>query len=403
MTEGPAPDPPRGLPDPARTALRFVVLIGVASLFSDMTYEAARSINGSFLAVLGASAAVVGVVSGLGELLGYLVRLPSGYLAGRSGRHWTWAGAGYVVNLLAAPALALAGSWQLAVVLIVLERVGKGIRNPPRDAMLSYAGSVIGQGWAFALREALDQIGAMVGPLVVALILAVRQGAFRDAYAWLLAPALLSLLVLGIGRRLFPRPRALERRPPIAGAAALPSAFWWYLGAMALMAAGYADFNLISFHLQRSGDPTAAIPLLYALAMGVAAISALVFGRWFDRRGLPALAVAALLSAAFAPLAFLGNLGLAALGVGLWGVGMGIQDSLMSAPVSVLVHADARARAFGIFNALYGGAWFVGSSLMGLLYGLSLPGLVGFSVLVQVLAVVILLLGRGRMPLAARP
>ncbi len=383
----------------ARAALRFVVLIGVVSLFADMTYEAARGINGSFLAVLGATATAVGVASGLGELLGYLVRLPSGYLAGRTGRYWTWTGAGYLVNLLAVPSLALAGSWQVAVALIVLERIGKGIRNPPRDAMLSYAGSVIGQGWTFALREALDQTGAMVGPLVVAFILLVRQDAFREAYAWLLLPALLTLLTLGISRRLFPRPRALERQPPTSRTASLPGAFWWYLTAMALMAFGYADFNLISFHLQRSGDPTAVIPLLYALAMGVAAVSALVFGRWFDRRGLLALVVAALLSAAFAPLAFLGGLGLAALGVALWGVGMGIQDSLMSAPVAVLVQADARAHAFGIFNLLYGGAWFVGSSAMGLLYGASIPGLVAFSVLAQLLAVVVLFLGRGRMPM----
>jgi MFS family permease len=387
-----------GRHDLASAALRFVVLIGVVSLFADMTYEAARGINGSFLAVLGASATVVGVTSGLGELLGYLIRLPSGYLAGRSGRYWTWTGIGYVVNLLAVPSLALAGSWQLAVALIVLERVGKGVRNPPRDAMLSYAGSVIGQGWTFALREALDQAGAMVGPLVVAGILLVRQNAFREAYAWLLVPALLSLLTLGLSRRRFPQPWALERRPSSSRTTSLPGGFWWYLGAMALVAFGYADFNLIAFHLQRSGDPSGVISLLYALAMGMAAVSALVFGRWFDRRGLSTLVVAVLLSTAFAPLAFLGGLGLAALGVALWGVGMGIQDSLMSAPVAVLVGAEARARAFGIFNALYGGAWFVGSSAMGFLYGVSIPGLVAFSVLAQLLAVVVLFLAQKRIP-----
>jgi hypothetical protein len=380
-----------------RAALRFVVLIGIVSLFSDMTYEAARGINGSFLATLGASAVVVGVISGLGELLGYLIRLGSGYVAGRTGRYWLWTGAGYVVNLLAAPAMALAGNWQVAVLLIILERIGKGVRNPPRDAMLSHAGSVIGQGWAFALREALDQTGAMVGPLVVAGILFLRSGAFRLAYGWLVIPAALSLIVLAIGRRQFPHPRSLERESPASPPErSLPRAFWLYLAAMALMAIGYADFNLISFHLQRAGDPTAAIPLLYALAMGVAAVSALIFGRWFDRWGLPALMFAALLSAAFAPLAFLGNLGVAAVGVALWGVGMGIQDSIMSAPISVLVHPDSRANAFGIFNALYGIAWFAGSSAMGLIYGYSIGALVLLSVIAQVAAVAVLFSTRDR-------
>lgn len=379
----------------ARSALVFVVLIGVVSLFSDMTYEAARGINGAFLAVLGASAVVVGVISGFGELAGYLVRLGSGYIAGRTGRYWLWTGIGYVVNLFAAPAMALAGNWQVAVALIILERIGKGIRNPPRDAMLSNAGSVIGQGWAFALREGLDQTGALIGPLAVGVILFMRSGAFRFAYAWLLVPAVLSLVVLAISRAQFPNPGLMERKSPLSAApAGLPRAFWLYLAAMALMAVGYADFNLISFHLQRVGDPTGAIPILYAVAMGAAAVSALVFGRWFDRWGLPSLMLAALLSAAFAPFAFLGNLALAVVGVALWGVGMGVQDSIMSAPVSVMVHADRRAYAFGVFNALYGVAWFVGSAAMGALYSYSLLALVVFSVLAQLAAAVVLFSSR---------
>lgn len=384
--------------DLARSALMFVVVIGVVSLLSDMTYEAARGVNGAFLAVLGASAVVVGVISGLGELLGYLVRLASGYAAAWSGRYWLVTGIGYVVNLFAVPALALAGSWQIAVALIVLERVGKGIRNPPRDAMLSYAGSVIGHGWAFALREALDQTGALIGPLAVGAILFFRSGAFRFAYAWLLLPAVLSLVVLALTRARFPEPRDMERTPPeVAGRTGMPAAFWLYLTAMALLAIGYADFNLISFHLQRQGEPSGAIPILYALAMGTAAVSALVFGRWFDRWGLPSFVIAALLSAAFAPLAFLGNLGVAAVGIALWGIGMGIQDSIMSAPISVMVSADRRAGAFGLFNALYGVAWFAGSSVMGLLYGYSLVALVTFSVLAQLASIPFLLSTRGRL------
>jgi Major Facilitator Superfamily len=375
----------------ARSALIFVVLIGIVSLFSDMTYEAGRAINGAFLAVLGASAAVVGIASGFAELAGYVVRLGSGWASGRSGRYWGWTGAGYVVNLLAVPALALAGSWQVAILLIILERVGKGIRNPPRDVMLSHAGSVIGHGWAFALREALDQTGALIGPLSVALILFVRSGAYRVAYAWLLVPAVLSLVVLVVSRIEFPETRSMERiQEAAAPAGPLPRAFWLYLAAMALAALGYADFNLISFRLQQAHEPAQAIPLLYAVSMGTAAVSGLVFGRWFDRWGLRSLAVAVLLSAAFAPLAFLGSLPAATAGVALWGVGMGVQDSIMSAPVAAMVHRDRRAYAFGVFNSIYGVAWFAGSAAMGLLYGFSLTALVVFSVAAQLAAVPLL-------------
>ena len=174
-------------------------------------------------------------------------------------------------------------------------------------------------------------------------------------------------------------------------------AFWFYLAAMSLMAIGYADFNLISFHLQRVGDPTGAIPILYAVAMGAAAVSALVFGRWFDRWGMAALMLAALLSAAFAPFAFLGNLPAAVIGVALWGIGMGVQDSIMSAPISVMVHADKRANAFGIFNSIYGVAWFAGSTAMGLLYGYSILALVLLSVLAQLSAAAVLFSTRGRL------
>ena len=375
-------------------ALRFVVLSGILSLFADMTYEGARGINGPFLAALGASGAFVGFISGLGELLGYGVRLLSGYLSSRTGRYWLITAIGYVVNLFAAPLLALAGSWHLAAALIVFERIGKGLRNPPRDAMLSHAGTVIGQEWAFALREALDQTGAMVGPLAVAAILYFK-GSYHVAYAFLAIPAVISLLVLLRARLQYPEPRDLERaeEPAPPGRSRLPRPFWVYLGAMALVALGYADFNLVSFRLS-SVIPESVIPILYAVAMAAAGGSALVFGRWFDRSGMAVLALAVALSAFFAPLAFLGGLGAAAAGVVLWGIGMGIQDSLMSAPVAGMVRAEGRAYAYGIFSACYGVAWFLGSWLLGVLYDRSILALIVFSVVVQLAAVPVLLYSR---------
>lgn len=373
------------------TALRFVVLIGVLSLFADMTYEGARSINGPYLAVLGATGAIVGVVSGLGELLGYIVRLFSGYFSSRTSRYWLFTGIGYVVNLLAVPLLALAGNWQMAAGLIMAERIGKGIRNPPRDAMVSHAGTVIGSGWAFAVREGLDQTGALAGPLIVAGILYFK-GSYPAGYAFLAIPAILSLIVLGVGRALYPRPRDLEVEETLARSDKLPRAFWLYLAAMGLIAAGYADFNLISFHMQKASLASSAqIPILYAVAMGVSAISSLIFGPWFDRKGFLVLVLAAILSAFFAPFAFLGGYALAIVGMVLWGVGMGIQDSLMSAPITGMVSANRRAYAYGIFNAVYGICWFLGSVLMGILYDNSILALIVFSVAIQLVAVPVLL------------
>lgn len=342
----------------------------------------------------------MGVVAGLGELLGYLIRLFSGYVSSRTGRYWLITGIGYVVNLLAVPLLTLAGSWQVAAALMICERIGKGLRNPPRDAMLSHAGTVIGQGWAFALREALDQTGALVGPLAMAAVLYL-DGSYRTGYAFLLIPALVSLVVLTAGRRQYPNPRELEtdtREETASGNRRLPRAFWTYLAAMSLIALGYADFILVAFHLQKTSVASSGeIPVLYAVAMAVSGISALVFGRWFDHRGFPVLVLAALLAAFFAPFAFLGGFSLVVVGMVLWGIGMGIQDSLMSAPIAGMVSADHRAYAYGVFNAGYGVAWFLGSVLLGALYDhVSVLSVVVFSVVVQLAAIPVLLATRNR-------
>jgi predicted MFS family arabinose efflux permease len=188
------------------SALRFVILIGVVSLFADMTYEGARSITGPYLALLGASGTIVGVVAGFGELIGYGLRLVSGYVSDRTGRYWSITFFGYLMNMLAVPLLALAGSWQLAAILIIAERAGKAIRNPPRDAMLSHATKEMGRGWGFGLHEALDQIGAVLGPLIVTAVLYFK-GSYRTGFAVLLIPALLALSVLLVTRLFYPRPR----------------------------------------------------------------------------------------------------------------------------------------------------------------------------------------------------
>ena len=373
--------------------MRFVVLVGIVSLFADMTYEGSRSITGPYLAVLGASATVVGVVAGGGELLGYALRLVSGRVADAFGRYWPITIVGYIIQMVAVPALALAGSWQVAAVLIVLERVGKAIRNPPRDAMLASASREIGRGFAFGLHEALDQIGALVGPLVVAAVVALR-GEYPLAFAVLLVPALLTLGTVGIARLTYPDPsRLTPAGPPAAsGRSGLSRRFWIYLVATALVGAGFADFSLMAFRFGTDHVVAAdLIPIFYAVAMGTSGFASFAFGRVFDRRGLAILVPITLVTALFAPLVFLGSAVPAFLGVILWAVGMGVHESIMSAAVAGMVPQERVASAYGVFNLGYGVAWFLGSAAMGVLYGVSLGAVVALSMALQLAALPLLL------------
>jgi MFS family permease len=375
----------------SRVAFRFVLIIGIVNLFADMTYEGGRGITGPFLGSLGASAAIVAFVAGLGELLGYGLRSVSGYIADRTHKYWVVIFVGYIVNMLAVPALALAGNWPLAAVLIVAERTGRAIRRPAVEAMISHAGHSIGRGWVFGFNEALDQGGATVGPLITALVLYLRGG-YHEAFAVLLISALLCLGTLTVARVHYPRPHELEQRSPQPlQTRGFSRPFWIYSAAGALIAAGFADFSLIAFHFHQAAViPQSIVPVFYAVAMATGAIVALVFGRLLDKFGRPILLLAFALSAFFAPLVFLGGFALALLGMILWGIGMGAQDSLLKAVLSHVIPPEKRSTAFGLFDTLFGIAWFLGSVAMGLLYDVSFPALILFSVLLQLAALPIL-------------
>jgi MFS family permease len=378
------------------SAVKFVVLIGIVSLFADMTYEGARSITGPYLAVLGASGTVVGIVAGFGELVGYGLRLVSGYVSDRTGRYWTITLYGYVINMLAVPLLALAGSWQLAALLMIAERTGKAIRNPPRDAMLAHATQTMGRGWVFGLHEALDQIGAVLGPLVVTAVLYFKGG-YRTGFAVLLVPAVLALSVLLAARLLYPRPKDLETILPELETKGYPRRFWLYIASASLIGAGYVDFPLIAYHFEKAAMVSDnMIPILYAAAMGVDALAALVLGSLFDRKGVPVLIFATVVAAFFAPLVFLAGGTVVFVGMALWGLGMGAQESIMRAVIAEMIPADRRASAYGIFNAAFGLFWFLGSFVMGVLYDFSVPALIACSVTLQLAAVPVLLWMRTR-------
>jgi MFS family permease len=379
-------------------ALKFVVMAGVMSFFADFTYEGSRSITGPYLGLLGAGAFTVSVVSGGGEFIGYNVRLFSGRGADRTGRYWPVAIGGYILQMSVVPMLALAGSWQVAAVLIIAERIGKGIRNPPRDAMLSHAAKDIGYGRAFGVHEALDQFGAMFGPLLVALVLTVSHHDYKAAFAVLAAPAAVMLSLLAVARLLYPRPQDLVAGPREETTARLPRVFWVYLGAAALAAAGFADFPLIAYHFQRAGTVSADLtPVFYAVAMAVSGTGSLVLGRIFDKAGIAVLIPLTIVAAAYAPLVFLGGFWAILAGAALWGLGMGVQESLIPAAVAPMVSPDRRAYAYGLFTGAYGTAWVAGSIVIGVLVSVSLTGLVVYCVASELAAIPLILAVRRRM------
>ncbi len=387
-----------------RSGLAFVVAFGVVSLFADMAYEGMRGISGPFLATLGASGAAVGIIAGLGELAGYMLRLVSGRLADKTRFYWPITLAGYIVQMTAVPMLALAGNWWTAALLIILERAGKATRNPPRDVMLSRAGEQIGQGWAFGLHEALDQTGALAGPLVAALVLALHHD-YRAAFAWLAVPSAITLLLLLSVRLRYGGAGHVAPHEEQAGAAhGYSRGFWLYACASALIGFGFADFTLISYHFEKAGIVGQAwIPIFYAAAMGAGGLGSLVFGRWYDARGLGVLVPGTLIGVVVAPLAFLGGFWSGLAGTILWGLALGVHEAVMSAAVATMVPVAARARAFGLFTAIFGISWFAGSAALGALYDVSLPLLVVVSVLPQLLALIPLTLALGALRTGSSP
>lgn len=367
-------------------AFLFVMTTGIVNLFGDITYEGGASINGPFMATLGASAAAVSVTAGLGEFLGYALRLPAGYAADRTGRYWLITFVGYVINLLAVPAMALAGSWQVAAALVLAERIGRALRKPTVEAMLSYTTGEFGKGWIYALNTALDEIGATLGPLLIALVLLLK-GDYRTGYAFLVISAAAALVGLVVARVNFPLPSRFEQGRT-APAKDFSRAYWMYMLAGGLFAAGLMSFELISYHLSKAKIAAEQwIPVMLAISTAFGVLASLAFGKLYDRIGLPIVIAAVCISAAFSPFVFLGGFWLVLFGMLLWGVGYATQDTLLKAIVAEVLPEGKRNFAFGLYYAGYGLGWLVGSVVAGLLYDVSLSTLIAFSIVIQLASV----------------
>jgi MFS family permease len=379
-----------------KSAIRFIICFGLVSLFADMTYEGAHGSIGPLLDGLGASVAAIAFISGFGEMIAASLRFFSGRLADRTHAYWTLAVAGYAMNVLAIPGLAFVSTWQAAAVLIIIERTGKALRGPARDLLLSEATGKVGHGWGFGLHAVMDQTGACLGPLLMAVLMA-RSGNVSTAFAWLAIPAVAALASIVLARAV--RPVRLEP-PPSKAPPVLPRVFWRYVAAAGLLACGFVDFPVLASHFEthRLFAP-ATIPLLYSGAMAINGVTAFLFGRLFDRHGIAVLAWGIFISLLALPLGFLGGITGAILAVACWATGLGVQDATLRAGIAQVVSMNKRGTAFGAFNGVYGVMWFLGSSIMGLLYGRSVIAVVIFGVAAQLMAAFMFF--RLRRPLAA--
>ncbi len=375
------------------------MLFGLVSLFGDMVYEGARSVNGPYLKTLGANAAIVGLVAGVAEFMGYVVRLASGYFADKTRAYWLFTFLGYGL-LIVVPLLSLAGIWQVALIFIILERLGKALRSPARDTILSQATKQVGTGFGFAIAEALDQVGAVVGPLIfTVLFILLGKGDkgladYQKGYALLWIPFVLVMLSILLAYKKAPNPEVLEsslaKRPEQDK---LSRVFWLYTIFSFITTLGFTNFVLIGYHFKAKNVITdAQIPLFYAIAMGVDAIAALIIGKVYDlfknkkqndKAGLSTLIIIPILSIFIPIFAFSRNYIFALISALIWGVVMGAHETVMKSAIADLTTLKKRGTGYGIFNTAYGLAIFIGTALLGLLYEKSIPAIIIFSVLVQ--------------------
>ena len=377
-------------------AMAFITLMGIVSLFSDMTHEGARSVLGEYLNLAGASAATIGFVSGVGELCGYSLRLLSGFLADKTKKYWTLVIVGYALQVLAIPALALIpeNGWVLACGLVILERVGKAIKKPAKNTLVSFAASEVGIGKGFAYQEFLDQLGAFLGPVMLFAVSLIKGtgnlfSTYRVCFAFLGIPAMITITLVVFSKIKYPNPEMFEKAQEERKEFHFQKSFALYMAAICCYAFGFADFTMITLHAAKTAAfPAASLSLLYALAMAVDAFAALFFGWLFDKIGLKAMVLATLCSTFFSCFIFLtGSPVCMIVGIILWGIGMGAEDSIMKAAVSQIIPKSMRSSGFGIFETGFGIAWFLGSWLLGALYDFNSVYLVIVSMLAQILAI----------------
>ena len=386
-------------------AVTVIIIFGIISMLGDMVYEAARSANSQYLNLLDISAAQVGLVFGIGEFLGYFLRLLAGVLSDKSGKYWLFIFIGYGM-LLVVPIMGLTMNWNILIVLILMERIGKSLRNPAKDTIVSgVAENQVGIGFAFGLQEALDQLGAFAGPLIFTLVffLAGENGIsqYQTGYKLLIIPFILLMFFVVYAYRRIKRENlipAIKKRE--FRSENLKPIFWVYTAFTFFCTLGFVNFSVVGYHLKANNLMSDGnITLLYAGAMIVDAATALIVGKAYDRMkkktGLKTGGLLILMAIPFItmllPFLTLGSsTTLIVIGMAIFGIVMGTHETIMRSAIADITPFYKRGTSYGVFNTGYGLALLGGAALMGLLYDMNQVGIImAFTCVTEVIALLL--------------
>ena len=366
--------------------------LGFVSMLMDISSEMIHSLLPLFMVgVLGASALTVGLVEGVAESTALIAKVFSGALSDYLGRRKGLAVLGYAMGAFTKPLFAIASGTGMVLAARFLDRIGKGIRGAPRDALVADIAPAEVRGAAFGLRQSLDTVGAFVGPLIAVGLMLLWSNDFRAVFWVALFPGLLAVLLLVVGVREPEKHEGEKQVNPIrrANLRRLSTAYWWVVGIGAVFTLARFSEAFLVLRAQQSGIPVALVPLVMVAMNLVYAASAYPFGALSDRmnhKKLLAWGLVVLIAADFV-LAASSHWGTVLAGVSLWGIHMGMTQGLLATMVADTAPPELRGTAFGLFNMLFGVAWFGGSALMGWLYDVSIPTLIVFSVALQLAAI----------------
>ena len=348
-------------------------VLGFVSLLMDISSEMIHALLPLFMVgTLGMGVALVGLLEGLAEATALILKVCSGVISDWFGRRKPLAVLGYGLGAATKPLFALASGPGLIFTARLLDRVGKGIRGAPRDALVADIAPPEQRGAAFGLRQSLDTVGAFVGPLLAVALMLLWANDFRAVFAVAVVPALLAVLLLMVGVREPARPAGAARSNPISRAnlKRLPRAYWWVVGVGAVFTLARFSEAFLVLRAEQLGMALALVPLVMVAMNVVYSLTAYPFGKLSDRVSHHGLLLAGLSVLVLADVVLAVSthwVGLL-LGVALWGVHMGMTQGLLAAMVAAQAPADLRGTAFGFFNLVSGVALLAASVLAGLLW-----------------------------------
>lgn len=369
-----------------RIGYTAILLFGIVSMFGDIIYEGARGSLPSFLKFLGASATIVGITFGISEFLGYALRLVSGVLADTTRAYWAFYFIGYGL-IISIPILGFVNVWYIAIILIVIERLAKAFRSPARDTLISFASKDVGAGKAFGLHELLDQVGAIIGPGIVASILYFTGNNYSKAYVSMFFPYIILLLFVFYVYKSLRGKIIIYKEKHSLKFSSLPRGFWFYILAVSINTMGLIHISLILYVASKLHAPY-FVTILYLIMQAVDAVSAPISGYIYDKYGRGILIFPFILSVIPSILTVLGRQYHILLSIILFGIIYGMQESIYRAAISDLISMDIRGTAYGIFNTMYGLGFLFGGAVYGILIEMSLVNYaIIYAIITQTIAI----------------